>query len=156
MEKPRNRDLAVLQGCIQDPRTSDHIMPPEQAPWINSNNAPDLVALNPLTQFDPLTMWLVKIFLKTYHKLLGKHRKEASDVTASLYLYSDEHIRAPVATLSVVFASVMPVIAITVLYLVHPMGIRLGIIAVFTAGFSFAIASMTKSRRVDNFAATAA
>ena len=156
MEKPRNRDLTILQGCIQDPRTSDHIMPPEQAPWTNNNNAPDLVALNPLTEFDPLTMWLVKVFLNTYHKVLGKRRKEASDVTASLYLYSDEHIRAPVTTLSVVFASVMPVLAITVLYLVHPMGIRLGIIAVFTASFSFAIASMTKSRRVDNFAATAA
>jgi hypothetical protein len=65
-------------------------------------------------------------------------------MTASLCLYSDEHIRAPVTTLSVVLASLMPVLAITVVYLVHPIGIRLGIIAVFPASFSFAIASMTK------------
>lgn len=58
-----------------------------------------------------------------------------------------------VATL---LSSLLPVVSIVVLYLVHSMPARLGIIAAFTAGFSVVLSIITSASRIDNFAATAA
>jgi hypothetical protein len=50
----------------------------------------------------------------------------------------------------------LPIIATVVLYFVHNMGKRLGIIAAFTALFSLALALLTRATMQEVFAATAA
>jgi zinc transporter ZupT len=53
-------------------------------------------------------------------------------------------------------SSLLPVLAIVILYIVQNMPARLGIIAGFTAGFSFLLSLITNADRVANFSATAA
>ena len=57
---------------------------------------------------------------------------------------------------SVTLASMLPVIAIVVLYYVDNMGKRLGIIGGFTAAFSMVLGLATNGALVDVFAASAA
>jgi hypothetical protein len=115
-----------------------------------------LVAISPIESFDPLTQWLVNTFLALYHRVLGHKLKTASDADADLYTYKDDHIRFPIAALSTALASVLPIVAIVVLYFVTSMGWRLGIIALFTSTFSLALSIVTEAKRTENFAATAA
>ena len=131
-------------------------MPPEQDIWTSPAKAEDLVAISPVPQFDPPTQWLLVTFMGLYHRVIGRRTKKASDQQASLYSYSDDHIRIPIAALSVALASILPVLAIVILHFVQAKGTQLGIIAVFTACFSLVLALVTDARRVDNFAATAA
>lgn len=53
-------------------------------------------------------------------------------------------------------ASLIPVVSIVVLYFVHNMGRRLGIIGGFTAAFSIVLGLVTNGELVDVFAASAA
>jgi hypothetical protein len=58
--------------------------------------------------------------------------------------------------LSMTLASILPIASIVVLYYVHSMPKRLGIIGGFTAAFSFVLGLVTNSQLVDVFAASAA
>jgi hypothetical protein len=153
---PKNHNLRILQGCVTDIHTNDYLLGRESHAWSEPSRIPDLVALIPQANFDPLTQWLVETFLNLYHKVLGKRWKTPSDADANLFLYSDEHIRRPVAALSVSLASVLPVLAILVLHLIKSTGVQLGIIAAFTICFSLSLALMTDAKRIENFAATTA
>lgn len=53
-------------------------------------------------------------------------------------------------------ASLMPIAAITVLYNVPSMPIRLGLVAVFTVVFTLMCAVLTSARAIEVFAATTA
>ena len=53
-------------------------------------------------------------------------------------------------------ASLLPIAAITILYLVASMPARLIIIAIFTVLFTIALGILTKARSIDIFLATTA
>jgi hypothetical protein len=55
-----------------------------------------------------------------------------------------------------VIASLLPVLAIVVLYLVTDMPKRLGLLAAFTASFSTSLWFPTEGRPIETFSATAA
>lgn len=156
MTKPKKHDLEVLRQCIIDVHTSDYLLGKEHEAWTDPAKASDLVAISPVETFDPLTQWLADTFLAVYHRLLGHKHKTASDPDAELYTYDDDHIRFPIAALSTALASVLPIVAIVILYFVTSMGWRLGIMALFTSSFSLALAILTEAKRTEIFAATAA
>ena len=54
------------------------------------------------------------------------------------------------------FASLMPIAAITVLYAVASMLVRLGLIAVFTVIFTLLCGVLTSAKTIEIFAATTA
>lgn len=43
--------------------------------WEDENLKEDLVALKPVYEFDPLTLWLVKTFLGLFHRVFGHRYK---------------------------------------------------------------------------------
>ena len=55
-----------------------------------------------------------------------------------------------------VLASVLPVLAIIVLYLVQGMGVRLGLVAAFTTLFSTCLWFLRPGQLIDVFSATSA
>ncbi|OMP82809.1 hypothetical protein BK809_0000999 [Diplodia seriata] len=58
------------------------------------------------------------------------------------------------AFIGTVVASLLPVLAIVVLYSVHGMSARLGLVAAFTAAFSTSLWFMTDGKIIEVFAAT--
>jgi hypothetical protein len=53
-------------------------------------------------------------------------------------------------------ASLLPICSIVALFTVQSNGVRLGMLAIFSACFSLALALMTSAQRIEVFAATAA
>ncbi len=70
--------------------------------------------------------------------------------------YSDSGIAKVANLVGTVLASVLPVIAIIVLYLVKGMGIRLGLLGVFSAIFSTCLWFLNDGNLVEVFSATSA
>ena len=112
--------------------------------------------MTPVHEFDPLTRWLIDVFLLPYHRLIGHRFKTSPNVDAKIFVYNDAHLEAPAHIISTILASLLPVIAIVVLYVINDMAKRLGLIAVFTTVFSACLAALTRANRFDTFAATAA
>lgn len=75
---------------------------------------------------------------------------------SQIYLYEDERIVKAVDVLSIVFASMLPIASILVLYFVSDTLNRLAIAVVFEGLFAFALAITTRASRGEIFAATSA
>jgi len=77
------------------------------------------------------------------------------DEENGLHRYDDKRVHRIADVTATLLASSMPLISIFVLYSVHNMWIRLGMVAVFTMLLALAMAVLTKARAVEIFAATA-
>ena len=87
--------------------------------------------------------------------LESKRLDAVAAITGTTY-HSQTTILRIARVFSMTLASMLPVISIVVLYYVHNMGRRLGIIGGFTAAFSIVLGLVTNGALVDVFAASAA
>lgn len=81
---------------------------------------------------------------------------EDQTVGSNLFHYSDSHVIGAIDTLGTVIASMAPLVSIIILYYVKSMGARLGVLCACTFLFSVGLAFVTKARRIEIFACTAA
>ncbi|KAI0907403.1 hypothetical protein F4823DRAFT_603214 [Ustulina deusta] len=77
-------------------------------------------------------------------------------LTPSLYHYPDERILVFLGIVGSVLSSVLPTLSIIILFFVHDMLARLGLVTLFTFLFSLTMSLATKAKRYEIFAATAA
>jgi hypothetical protein len=80
--------------------------------------------------------------------------KEAAE--NNLFHYSDSHLLRVIDTIATLMASMAPLVSILILYFVQNLGYRLAIVCVFTLAFSTSLSVITKARRIEIFACTAA
>lgn len=73
-----------------------------------------------------------------------------------MYYYPVQRVYFVVAILSMLCSASLLVGAIMALYFVKPIGVRLGIVGIFTLLFAASIALLTHARRVEVYGATAA
>jgi hypothetical protein len=89
-----------------------------------------------------------------------KQRNEAEKQTnldsSSPFLYSDDVIQRLTRTLTIMIASMLPIMVTIILYIVKDTVKRLGIIAAFVALFSLALGLFTSATLYEVFSATAA
>jgi hypothetical protein len=78
------------------------------------------------------------------------------DMFGAIVTYSDSKVIQTSALFGTVMASLLPVIAIVILYLVHSMEARLGLVATFTMMFSTSLWFLSDGRLMEVFAATSA
>lgn len=125
-----------------------------------SKYARDLIALSgPSDDIDRATSWLAETVIPFWgSKVIPNWEKKfkRQRVKRGISRYRQTFLYDTTAVIATMLASLLPVLSIVVLYLVHNMPARLGIIAGFTAGFSIVLSVVTSAERVDNFAATAA
>ena len=155
-DRPKQHDLDIINSNFDDPDMEDYLLGPDRKVWREPQYASDLVALKHRTEFDPASKWLIDHILPTYHRLIGSKMKRAPYNNASIYNYSDIHLRRPVKVLATFGASLLPTSSIVTLYFIHSIPTRLGMTAVFTSMFSILIALITDAKLGDIFAATAA
>lgn len=89
------------------------------------------------------------------HKVLSGRRWPA-DVEGSIYVYDEKIVIRTADMVGTAVSSLLPVLAVVVLYCIREMLTRLGMVALFTVLFSLALMATTKAKRVEIFAATAA
>ena len=115
----------------------------------------DLIVLRPRQNLDPFSEWFTGSFIRSFHKRIG-HRWMTADSIYGIQGYRDSGLLRVTRLLTTVVASVLPVVAIVVLYNVTSMAARLAIVAAFTITLSICLFGFTGARGGDIFAATAA
>ncbi|ETN46597.1 uncharacterized protein HMPREF1541_00783 [Cyphellophora europaea CBS 101466] len=159
--KPRHYDLDVLRSCFKDAAMPDwYLLGLDSTIWDDPSLAHDLISLDPNDPDadDKLTQWISSHLVEPFHQLIGRHFKKAPPAfgNEAFVEYSDKGIVKFSSLLATVISSVFPVLGVIILFFVHDLLARIGIIAGLTAVFSFCLAIVTKARKVEIFAATAA
>jgi hypothetical protein len=96
-----------------------------------------------------------KRMFELYHRFV-RSKRPPTDVENGLYKYDHKTVHGVADVASTLLVSLMPMVSIFVLYSIHNMWIRLGMVAVFTMMLSLTLALLTKARGIEIFAATAA
>ncbi|TVY33855.1 hypothetical protein LSUB1_G007853, partial [Lachnellula subtilissima] len=104
---------------------------------------------------DSFTRFLRKPLTALWHKLWGR-RRGPTDVENSACAYGENIVIRFADIIGTAIASLLPVLAVVVLYCVSEMLTRLVMVALFTVIFSLALVTTTKAKRIEIFAATAA
>lgn len=110
--------------------------------------ADDLVALRKPADEDILS------------KLLQHHcafqTRKTTDSLDRTTIYQGQHIAQIVAAISILFAAVLLVVAITSLYIVNDPTTKLGLVVAYTFVFAVSIAILTNAKKVELYGAAAA
>ena len=105
---------------------------------------------------DPFSNWLSTRLVDIYDKVWGNRRKEPIAGNPDIVQYDDTQLTTISKAVGVVFASLVPTVSVLVLYFIENMLVRIGLLVVFTAVFSAALALFTSARKIEIFSAIAA
>ncbi|KAK8034782.1 hypothetical protein PG993_009777 [Apiospora rasikravindrae] len=129
-------------------------------------NAHDLVLLDGREEEnDLLSTWLVEPFFRAVHCLCRRHKKTlpkdlesaltmpGDDNDFGVHLYHHDFVNRIVGAL---VGSATPLASMVILYSVQNNNAKIGLVCVFTLMFCLALSTLSKARRIEVFAATAA
>ena len=175
LERPRQYDLDFLRSWFRRPGMGAFpLLGLDRDAW-DAKTESDLIAINPRATPDIFSKWFTESFIPRYHQVFGEKfrvcvrrkpvtRDEANveqkelpgNIGTGIYHYKESSLESCLGILATVMASLLPICSVVALYLIQSNGLRLGMIAIFSACFSLALAIMTNTRRIEVFAATAA
>ncbi|KAF1845020.1 uncharacterized protein K460DRAFT_416351 [Cucurbitaria berberidis CBS 394.84] len=159
-DQPTKRELRNLQEWLSRPKGGNGFLAGEEARVWEGRDTSEYVTLFPRDlEDDAFTSFLGGRLLDIYHAVLG-HRQRSKYGTDSpdvdIRKYSGRRIRKASNIAVALMSSILPTLAILVLYFVRRMIVRIGLVILFTAVFSIALAVFTAARKVEIFSATAA
>ncbi|OAQ60275.2 hypothetical protein VFPPC_10699 [Pochonia chlamydosporia 170] len=159
-DNPSSRELCNLRDWLNRPNGGKSFLMGEEAKVWQGTDMGEFITLFPRRlEDDAFTSFLGGRLLDIYHNIWG-HRQTKSHTSHALgseaRQYSDERISRISNIIGAIISSTLPTLAILVLYFVNRMIIRIGLVIVFTAVFSTAIALFTTAKKVEIFSATAA
>ncbi|PQE24140.1 ATP synthase subunit gamma protein [Rutstroemia sp. NJR-2017a BVV2] len=151
---PESGNLEFLNDWLVDPRQGDCALEGlDRNVWKEKE---DLVVIKPDgIAVDSFTRVLRKPLTAFWHKLRTRRCHRQADEESMIYAYDEKIVIRVADMIGTAIASLLPVLAVVVLYSVREMLARLGIIALFTVLFALALMITTKAKRVEIFAATA-
>ncbi|PMD21120.1 hypothetical protein NA56DRAFT_626290 [Hyaloscypha hepaticicola] len=158
LEQPRQYDLDFLKSWFRRlGMGSFPLLGIDRDAW-DAKTENDLIAIKPRSLPDLFSQWFTESLVPRYHHLFGKTFKEPlpDDVGSGIYHYKESALECILGILVTVVASLLPICSVVALYMIQSNGVRLGMIAIFSACFALALALMTNARRIEVFAATAA
>ena len=107
---------------------------------------------------DPFSTWLSTGLVGFFDRAWGNRRKNPIpvDPDSGIVEYDNSRLNVISNAVSVTFASLVPTVSVLILNQVGPTKIKLGLVVVFTAVFSAALAAFTSARKIEIFSAVAA
>lgn len=160
--EPERWDLEHVQSLLEPEmnNTGPLILPgPDGAIWGSvakpKSYSPDLVTLCPRQKEDPFSSWVSKAALLNIFRCGCDQFKKRSR-KHGVVGYMDTSILKITQWLTSILASLFPIASILVLYCVHSMPARLGIIAGFNILLSVSLIGFAGAKRSEIFAVTAA
>lgn len=153
-DQPEAGNLEFMNEWLADPRHGNFALEGlDRNLW---KEGKDLLVVKPDGLVDDsFTRILRKPLTALWHKLRSR-RHRLADVERNFYAYDEKIVIRAADIVGTAIASLLPVLAVVVLYCVPRMWTRLGLVALFTILFSLALMATTKARRIEIFAATAA
>ncbi|KAK6952447.1 hypothetical protein Daesc_006984 [Daldinia eschscholtzii] len=152
-EKPSKQSLKVLNHILDDDSKASFLIGKDHKTWSDKETLKDLITVGPVESLDMISQFLVRLYLTLKYNVLGKFFQENDNIIH----FEGSQLLLPTKVLSVVLSSLLPIAAISVLYLVQSMWRRLLILAGFTSAFSLVLSLINaESKRSELFSATAA
>lgn len=112
----------------------------------------DLITLCPRQKEDPFSSWVAeKVITKLFCCLRFKKPSRKHGVIG----YYDSKVLKITYWITSILASLVPILSIIVLYSIHSMPKRLGMIAAFNVLISICLVAFTSAKRVEVFAVAA-
>ncbi|KAG4439977.1 hypothetical protein IFR05_004551 [Cadophora sp. M221] len=102
---------------------------------------------------DSFSAWFTESFIHLIHKL-GHRLKKVDDPESGIASYKENVLHKYTSHITTITASLLPILAIVVLYRIDSMNARLGLIALFTFTFTTALSFLTGATRGEIFIAT--
>lgn len=162
LSPPREHDLDSLRDWLQRPKMGNYsLVGADRNVWGDLDDpispTTDLISLAASSNNDLFTHWFLEKILPVVHRFrVWGERKSEGDLESGTVSYKEESIQRYTSFVSTVVASLLPTVAIIVLFCVESMRVRVGLITVFTTIFTSCLAIFTPGRRGEIFAATSA
>ena len=121
--------------------------------FARKQHSSDLVTLCPRVKEDPFSGWVIE---KAITKLFCCLRFKKPSSKYGIIGYEDTHVLKITYAITSILASLIPIASITVLYYIHSMPARLGVISAFNVLLSLCLVAFTNAKRAEIFAITAA
>ncbi|KAH4938423.1 hypothetical protein HBI79_053650 [Parastagonospora nodorum] len=158
LEKPGKADVSRLREWLKTDGLGDNFLAgtgTESFTWDTKNEGDFVVLSAPPSDNEPLLPALSSLPLDLLHCCLRRKRSRAADVETGVLMYNDIYLRRFNKLIVTLVASLLPIVAIIVLYAVKGTWRRICVAIAFTALFGIAMACTT-ARQSEIFAATAA
>ncbi|KAI0439537.1 hypothetical protein F4803DRAFT_553988 [Xylaria telfairii] len=164
LRTPHIKILEDLREWIRRPRMGFiHILSRDWRTWEYYHETELITFEN--SMMDRFTSLVTYTIVDIYHRLIGRHIHQARGETVLPLTYRDHRhtvtythrtIARSTRAFTVLIACTLPIAGIVVLYNVHDMVTRLGIIAALTGVFSTSMSILTMASLPEIFSATAA
>ena len=156
---PSSHDLRSLQQWLERPSMGNlALIGKDRATWGNIDLPidphHDLLAVSLSGNRDSFTTWFMEQLVLWLHRLFWHRVKKVEDPESGIASYDRETLHRYTSHITTIVASLLPILAIVVLYCVNSMKIRLGLIALFTFTFAAALSFFTGAKRGEIFIAT--
>jgi hypothetical protein len=158
--KPAKWDLQYMQDYLQEDAMGPLALTGDDAGvWgsmqYRKSYSPDLVTLCPRAKKDPFSRWAAENTILNLFRC-GCARFMKPSRVHGVVGYEDSTIHRITYWITSIFASLIPIASIVVLYCVHSMPARLAIIAAFNVLVSICLMGLANAKRAEVFAVTAA
>jgi hypothetical protein len=158
LPQPSHYDLDFLQHWLERPGMGNlALIGADRNVWGTtekpSDHASDLIVLKSRQSQDKFSEWVTNRIV-WFHQCIGYRFKKSSDLESGVVSYKEDYFLRAASFICIVIASILPVISIVALSYVQGLGLRLGMITVFTLLFSFCLKAFTTARGVDCFVAS--
>ena len=158
VECPEKRQLSALQGWLRDSKGGKNFLDGVEAEtWTDPDETKYISVGPPAPEKDIFSSFLRGALLVAFHTLCGTRFKvgRVVDEESGMVTYQDSRLDKASSMITVILASVLPVLAIFALNALKTMNARIGMIVLFTAAFAAILAIFSSAKRADIFAATA-
>ncbi|KIM96142.1 hypothetical protein OIDMADRAFT_183557 [Oidiodendron maius Zn] len=156
LQAPKSYDLNFIRQWLKRPKMGNFpILGPDHDSW-STPHADDLLAIRRRESSDPLSRWVINLFIPWFHNIIGKRFKKPipEDPPSEITHYAEAPLHSSINIFVTVLASLIPISSIIILYFVSNILDRLAITVGFTGLFAFCLALTTRARRAEIFAAT--
>ncbi|KAH0159314.1 hypothetical protein KCU67_g7170, partial [Aureobasidium melanogenum] len=154
--KPDRYDLDCLTGWLEREKGGNNFLNyPENLPW-TEERVSDLVALSK-REHDLVTKWISERLVPWLFQIgLTTKKPKPDDEELGLVEWSDDSYTTASRTTSIITSSLIPSLAIVVLYFIHSLLARIFVAMGLSFLFSITLALLTSARAAEIFASTAA
>lgn len=156
---PNAHDLRSLQQWLERLGMGNFtLIGKDSATWgdtelpINPNH--DLLTVSSSANKDSFSASFTERFVLWIHRLFWHRVKKVDDPESGIASYEQDTLHRYTSHITTIVASLLPILAIVVLYCVGSMKARLGLIALFTFSFTAALSFFTGAKRGEIFIAT--
>jgi hypothetical protein len=159
LANPTRPDLRSLQNWLERPNMGNlALIGKDRGIWGASDEpiSPnmDLLAINSAGENDPFSLWFTQKFIRWFHYIFWHRMKKPDDAESGIISYEDKIVQKCTSHVTTIISSLLPILAIVVLYCVGAMNVRLGLIALFTVVFTTCLSFFTNATRAEIFIST--